>query len=62
MNNIVVSWKSSNRKTTIDFNVESEYRSFLKRQRKQFGFTSFELEVVTSMTVPILDIVTIMEL
>ena len=25
MNNIVVSWKSSNRKTTMDSNVESEY-------------------------------------
>ena len=25
MNNIVVSWKSSNRKTTIDSSVESEY-------------------------------------
>ena len=25
MNNIVVNWKSSNRKTTIDSSVESEY-------------------------------------
>ena len=48
MNNIVVSWKSSNRKTTIDSSVESEHML-----RKQFGFTSFELEVVTSINVPI---------
>ena len=38
------------------------YHSFLKRQRKQFGFASFELEMVTSMTIPILDIVTTMEI
>ena len=64
MNNIVVSQKSFSRKTTIDSNVESEYITASKAAKEVIWIRKLksELQVVPSITEPILDIETTTEL
>ena len=53
--NIVVSWKSSNRKTTMDSNIESEYIAASEAAKEAEWMLKFiaELEVVPSIDEPI---------